>query len=84
MDEETKKALQYRFQGYQLPKVNFDAGFPSYVMNVHPYYINQPEYWQKACFFMHPGHVENNIVIGAPLYPMQPFQNNSDNSNNNV
>ena len=79
MDEKTKEALQYRFSGYQLPKINLTAGFPSYIVDVHPYYKNQPQYWQKEFFFVHAGPVENNIVIGAPLYPMQPL-NNSDTS----
>jgi len=47
MNEQEKEALQYRFQGYQLPKVQLVAGFDSYYVGVHPYYFNQPVYWTK-------------------------------------
>ena len=78
MDEKEKAALQYRFSGYQLPKVNFTAGFPSYVMQVHPYFKNQPQYYQKPTIPVNPGPME------VPLYPMQPLDNNSDNSDTSV
>jgi len=46
-DEETE-ALRYRFSGYQLYLVQYDATGPAYaVTNVHPYYKNQPFYWTK-------------------------------------
>ena len=50
MNDENKDALQYRFSSYQLPKVDFDAGFPSYVVPVHPYFFNQPEVWTKPAY----------------------------------
>jgi len=50
MTEEEKLALQDRFSGYQLPKVCFTAGFPSYVVPVHPYFYNQPVCWTKPAY----------------------------------
>ena len=47
MDEKEKEALQDRFSGYQLPKVQLDAGFDYYYMYPHPYYYNQPLDWTK-------------------------------------
>lgn len=41
--------FQYRFGGYQLPKIQLDETGPSYyVVEPHPYYRNQPLYWQKG------------------------------------
>ena len=39
-----------RFTGYNLPTVNLDAGFPYYVVDVHPYFFNQPMVWQEPAF----------------------------------
>lgn len=47
MNDSEKEALQYRFQGYQLFKIQMDAGFDSYYVGVHPYYFNQPLSWTK-------------------------------------
>ena len=45
------EAVRYRFSGYQLPMVQLDATGPAYiVLEPHPYYSNQPLYWQKAAF----------------------------------
>jgi len=40
---------QYRFAGYNLPMIQLDETGPQYVYlaTVHPYYSNQPIYWQK-------------------------------------
>lgn len=38
---------QYRFEGYQLPKIQLSAGFDVYYMGVHPYFFNQPLYWTQ-------------------------------------
>jgi len=50
MNDDEKEALLYRFASYQLPKVDFDAGFPSYVVSVHPYFFNQPTAWTKPAY----------------------------------
>jgi hypothetical protein len=43
--------LQYRFNGYQLPKIQLDStGASTYVVPVHQYYYNQPEYWAKPYY----------------------------------
>ena len=53
MDEDTKLRLQYRFSGYQLPKIQLDDTGNSYVRlkNPHPYYSNQPFYWTKPIHY---------------------------------
>lgn len=40
---------QYRFSGYNLPMLQLDSTGPSYyyIPTPHPYYINQPSYYQK-------------------------------------
>jgi hypothetical protein len=49
-------ALQYRFSGYQLPKIQFDETGPAYyVVQPHPYYSNQPLDWQKPYYYTQPG-----------------------------
>lgn len=51
MTPEEHEAAQYRFEGYQLPMIQLDETGPSYVqIGVHPYYRNQPAYWQKNAF----------------------------------
>jgi len=41
-------ANRYRFSGYQPPLIQLDETGPAYwVADVHPYYKNQPESWQK-------------------------------------
>jgi len=58
MSEQT--ADQYRFEGYQLPKIQLDETGPSYVvLNPHPYFYNQPEYWH------HPAYKDNHPVSGV-------------------
>lgn len=39
-----------RFSGYNLPTVKLDDGFEYYVVGVHPFYMNQPQFWQKPAF----------------------------------
>ncbi len=49
-DEEAEE-INYRFSGYQLPKIILDETGSSYVqINPHPYYHNQPASWQKNAF----------------------------------
>lgn len=51
MTPEEQSAIQYRFSGYQLPMIQFDSTGPSYIIGtVHPYYRNQPAYWQKNAY----------------------------------
>ena len=47
-----QEALQYRFSGYQLQLIQFDETGPAYVViqEPHPYYRNQPTYWQKPAY----------------------------------
>jgi hypothetical protein len=39
-----------RFTGYNLPMVKLDDGFEYYVVGVHPYFLNQPQAFQKPAF----------------------------------
>jgi len=51
IDDNKRNALQYRFSGYQLPKIVLDeTGHAYVVLPPHPYYFNQPMYWQKAAY----------------------------------
>ena len=51
MTPEEQEALQYRFSGYQLPLIQLDEIGPAYiVLHPHPYYRNQPTYWQKPAY----------------------------------
>jgi hypothetical protein len=62
MKEENKNSLQYRFSGYQLPMIQLDSTGPAYyVTGIHPYYINQPEYWTK------PAYQNNRLIENNPL-----------------
>ena len=57
LTNEEKEALQYRFVGYQLPKIQLDlTGAANYYFvddfkneydHIHPYYKMQPLYWVK-------------------------------------
>jgi len=61
MTEEEIQSLQYRFSGYQLPKIQLDETGDSYVvLNPHPYYYGQPEYWAHPYYYLQPG---NNAQI---------------------
>ena len=71
MTDEEKEALQYRFSGYQLPKIQLDATGPAYViLPPHPYYYNQPEYWQKEYFRYTPA---GRLALHEQTYPLLPF-----------
>jgi len=68
----------YRFSGYQLPYIRLDDKYV--VGTVHPYYINQPTYWQKPAY--QGGHVVGgNVQIdasgntGAPVIPPNTSSN---------
>jgi len=46
-----KETGQSRLTAYQLPKLELDeTGHAYYNVPPHPYYYNQPLYWQKACY----------------------------------
>ena len=49
--ENERDAVNYRFSGYQLPKIDLDGMGNTYVvLPPHPYLSNQPLYWQKNAF----------------------------------
>jgi len=52
MTPEEQEALQYRFSGYQLNTLQLDETGPSFLVlqEPHPYYRNQPLYWQKPAY----------------------------------
>ena len=77
MDDRQKESLQYRFSGYQLPMIQLDATGPQYVqLGVHPYYINQPEYWQTPYYYGHPGGFGN----ASNANKLFPFNQNDENT----
>lgn len=68
---------QYRFSGYQLPKISLDESGPSYyVVAPHPYFSNQPEMWTKPAY--QNGHVigDNPAVIAAQVNNGNPINPN--------
>lgn len=80
MTPEEKAKYQYRFSGYQLPMVQLDSTGPAYyVTQPHPYYYNQPTYWQKEFFYGFPGG--GNAYEIAPETPNKlfPFLQNVEN-----
>ena len=69
MTDDEKSTLQDRFSGYQLPKVYLDAGFPSYEVQVHPYFYNQPLEWTKPAYTKYET-TGPQLIEGQ--YPIQP------------
>ena len=57
---DTETPDQYRFSGYNLPMLQLDSTGPSYyyIPEPHPYYRNQPTYYQKT---------DGLIGAGAPV-----------------
>lgn len=50
-DQAQITADQYRFAGYKLDLIILDETGPSYaVAKPHPYYYNQPTYWQVPAY----------------------------------
>lgn len=50
-EQEQIAADQYRFAGYQLDLIILDGTGPAYAVAIpHPYYYNQPTYWQKNAY----------------------------------
>jgi hypothetical protein len=71
MTEEEKETLQYRFSGYQLPLIQLDETGPAYVyLTPHPYFYNQPVYWQGAYFRYTPA---GRIAMSSQTYPLLPL-----------
>jgi len=75
-----QEASQYRFSGYQLDLIILDETGPSYAVNcVHPYYKNQPLYWQKG--FSYGNSKGSSVIEDVPynndtntqIYPMLPL-----------
>ena len=57
-----------RFQGYQLPKIQLDSTGPTYyLVSPHPYFYNQPRFWQQAVFSGHP-----NGTLGPQAPILEP------------
>ena len=52
MSEEEKKAINYRFGGYQPPLIQLDSTGAAYWLKIesHPYYTHQPSYWKGVSF----------------------------------
>jgi hypothetical protein len=53
MDEKQRDSILYRFSGYQLNKLSLDeTGHTYYILPsfIHPYYLNQPKYWETPVF----------------------------------
>jgi hypothetical protein len=84
MTEEEKRALQDRFSGYQLPKIYLTAGFPSYIVPVHPYYYNQPLEWTKPAYTKYqttgPQLLEGEYPIREPIYSESGMGSSSESS----
>lgn len=70
MTSQEKDALQYRFEGYQLPLIQLDETGPTYVvLSPHPYFSGQPLYWQKSAYtgnsFSTYGQIGGNVSLNA-------------------
>ena len=77
MKEENKNSLQYRFSGYQLPMIQLDSTGPAYyIVGIHPYYINQPEYWTKPAY-QNNRLIESNPLVIASIKANTPPSNDS-------
>jgi hypothetical protein len=71
MNQEEKESLQYRFSGYELPLIELDETGHAYaVLHPHPYYYNQPVYWQQEYFrYTPPGPLR----MSSQTYPLLPL-----------
>jgi len=76
---------QYRFSGYQLPKVSLDETGPSnYVVKPHPYFYNQPDEWTKPAYINNnliennPSIINNELANSPPIF-ISSDQNNANN-----
>jgi hypothetical protein len=51
MRQEEKDYINYRFSGYQLPKIQLDStGAQFYCVPVHPYFSKPQPQWQKPYY----------------------------------
>lgn len=86
MTDKEKQALQYRFSGYQLPKIELDETGHTYyyIKGIHPYYTTQPMYWQKPYYSVNtpalggagehrPSNISSNQTILAQNSSSQLF-----------
>jgi len=68
MTPEEKLSLQYRFGGYQMPKIQLDESGDSYILlDPHPYYYNQPAYWQKPAYTGNQVSAMRHVSIDSPV-----------------
>lgn len=71
MSDESNIAYQgERFKYYQLPKIQLDETGPAYTImyEPHPYYLNQPLYWQK------PAYSGNSLFNESVVEPLMPIE----------
>ena len=63
-----EEKIQYRFSGYQLPKIELDETGHTYyyIVGVHPYYTSQPMYWQNEAFTTDTPVIGNRRVYKPP------------------
>ena len=55
-EEKERRAVLYRFSGYQLPMIQLDETGPAYViLPPHPYFTHpQPEFWTRGAYTEYP------------------------------
>ena len=63
--------VNYRFSGYQLPRIQLDETGPGYVVGgVHPYFTTQPTFWEKPSYQSSPmicrGEAGSEFVTNVP------------------
>lgn len=85
MNQEEKDKTNYRFSGYQLPKIQLDSTGPAYYyVPIHPYYYSQPEYWEHEYFEGHPNggfnksSTTNTHGNSGKIYPFIPLDGKVD------
>ena len=64
LTDEEKESINYRFSGYELPKIQLDSTGDTYyhITTIHPYYKNQPEYLTKP-YYYDPGNNPTYIIL---------------------
>lgn len=75
LTEKEVEDINYRFGGYQLNLIKLDQADAGYVVvaGVHPYYTNQPAFWQKPFYFGHPGGLTGVAVSPNQIFPLLPL-----------
>lgn len=72
-EQEQITADQYKFSGYHLDLIILDETGPAYAVSTpHPYYYNQPAYWQKNAYIG--SGLNHSAVIGGDIN-MEPSGN---------